>query len=133
MIEDFLLSVIAHVDNPKLFANTTVKIGSLDATGKAIAVRMIPSGRGERYFEGSTKKVNFQFLTKSKNQLEAINGLEKITDKLSDVRNDGIPSLTGKFALLSCDIYTTLNMVEKTNSNEYIYTALFTAELEGGD
>ena len=131
MIEDFLLSVIDHVDTPKLFA--TVKIGSLDATGKAIAVRMIPSGRGERYFEGSTKKVNFQFLTKSKNQLEAINGLEKIADKLSDVRNDGIPSLTGKFALLSCDIYTTLNLVEKTNTNEYIYTALFTAELEGGN
>ena len=131
MIEDFLLSVIDHVDTPKLFA--AVKIGSLDATGKAIAVRMIPSGRGERYFEGSTKKVNFQFLTKSKNQLEAISGLEKIADKLSDVRNDGIPSLTGKFALLSCDIYTTLNLVEKTNTNEYIYTALFTAELEGGN
>jgi hypothetical protein len=130
MIEDFLLSIIAHVNTPPLFAPVT--IGTLQATEKAIAVRMIPSERGERYHNGSTKKANFQFLTKSKNQLEAINGLESIANKLTDVRNDGIPSLTGKFTLISCDIYTTLNMVEKTNVNEYIYTALFTAELEGG-
>jgi hypothetical protein len=131
VIEDFLLSVIAHVNTPALFAVT--KIGSLDATEKAISVRIVPSGRGERYLVGGTNKVNFQFLTKSKNQLQAISGLEQIADKLSDVRNEGIPSLTGKFTLISCDIYTTLNMVEKTATNEYIYTALFSAELEGGN
>lgn len=128
MIVDFLEAVKAYINKP-LPVNAPIKFGGLDITETGVAIRIIPSGAGERYFEGRTDLVNFQILVKLKGQAETINKISVIAGKLTQVERGEIPFPGGQYEILSCDVYTPPNEVERTKEG-YIWTALFSAEIE---
>lgn len=129
MIVDFLEAIKAYINDP-LPVHNPIKFGGLDIEETGVAIRIIPVGPGERYFEGRTDLVNFQVLTKFGSQGEAINKVSSIAEKLTQVKRGQIPFPGGVYEILNCDVYTAPNEVEKNAKNQYLWTALFTAEIE---
>ncbi|PGD68341.1 minor capsid protein, partial [Bacillus pseudomycoides] len=107
-------------------------IGANDTPRKSIAIRMIPSAPGEQYFEGEIINKQIQILAKSSNQLEVNNTVEFITRELNNVHRRVFNAIDGSYTLRRLNVYVEPNFVEKTAANEFIYTALFSAELEIG-
>ncbi|MDM5436165.1 minor capsid protein [Bacillus hominis] len=107
-------------------------IGTNNKPKKSIAVRMIPSAPGEQYFEGEIINKQFQVLVKSDNQLEVNNTTEAIARELNNVHRRSFNAIDGSYTLRRLNVYVEPNFVEKTAANEFIYTTLFSAELEIG-
>ncbi|MBO1628193.1 phage tail terminator protein [Bacillus arachidis] len=107
-------------------------IGINNTPKKSIAVRMIPSAPGEQYYEGEIINKQFQVLVKSDNQLEVTNSIESITRELNNVHRRVFNAIDDSYTLRRLNVYVEPNFVEKTTANEYIYTALFSVELEIG-
>ncbi|UNP84826.1 minor capsid protein [Bacillus mycoides] len=107
-------------------------IGANNKQKKSIAVRMIPSAPGEQYFEGEIKNKQFQILVKSENQLEVITSIEAIAEALNNVHRCVFNAIDSSYTLIRLNVYVEPNFVEKTAANEWIYTALFSVELEKG-
>ncbi len=129
-------SVIKHLTTnlPKDIMFAPVKadmldIGTNNKPKKSIAVRMIPSAPGEQYFEGEIINKQFQVLVKSDNQLEVNNTTEAIARELNNVHRRVFNAVDGSYTLMRLNVYVEPNFVEKTAANEYIYTAIFKAEL----
>lgn len=93
---------------------------------------MIPSASGEQYYEGEIINKQIQILAKSSNQLEANNTMELITRELNNVHRRVFHALDGSYTLRRLNVYVEPNFVEKTTANEWIFTALFSVELELG-
>ena len=125
----FLDSIIAHLNAPTVI-HEPIKVGMLDIDEEGIAIRLIPSSPGERYVDGRSDMLQFQVYTKFQDQLEAISKMTEITNKLTYVNRGAIDTVGGDFTILTCDVYTSPNFVEKTDNMEYIYTALFQSEIE---
>lgn len=63
-----------------------VVIGKLSTNPRSIAFRLMPSAPGDRFFTGDRMRgVQFQVLTKSPDQLQAMNTLESISDSLEEL------------------------------------------------
>lgn len=107
-------------------------IGLNNAPRKSIAIRMIPSVPGAQYFDGEIINKQFQILLKSENQLEANTSIEAIARELNNVHRRKFYAVDNSYTLRRLNIYVEPNFVDKIASNEYIYTALFVAELELG-
>ncbi|MED1302909.1 minor capsid protein [Bacillus thuringiensis] len=107
-------------------------IGTNNTPKKSIAIRMTPSAPGEQYFEGEIINKQFQVLVKSDNQLEVNNTIEAITRELNNVHRRVFNAIDGSYTLRRLNVYVEPNFVEKTAANEWIYTALFSTELETG-
>lgn len=107
-------------------------IGVNDAPRKSIAIRMIPSALGEQYYAGEIINKQIQILAKSSNQLEVNNTMEFIARELNNVHRRGFHALDDSYTLRRLNVYVESNFIEKTAANEWIYTALFSAELEIG-
>ncbi|MDM5191132.1 minor capsid protein [Bacillus hominis] len=107
-------------------------IGTNNKPKKSIAMRMTPSAPGEQYFEGEIIKKQFQVLVKSDNQLEVNNTIEAIVRELNNVHRRVFYAIDGSYTLRRLNVYVEPNFVEKTAANEWIYTALFSVELEKG-
>ncbi|PEJ39993.1 phage tail terminator protein [Bacillus pseudomycoides] len=107
-------------------------IGVNDTPRKSIAIRMIPSALGEQYYEGEIINKQIQILAKSSNQLEVNNTMEFITRELNNVHMRVFNAIDDSYTLRRLNVYVEPNFIEKTAANEYIYTALFSAELEIG-
>lgn len=107
-------------------------IGTNNTPKKSIAIRMIPSALGEQYFEGEIINKQFQVLVKSDNQLEVNNTTEAIARELNNVHRRVFNAIDGSYTLMRLNVYVEPNFVEKTAANEWIYTALFSTELETG-
>ncbi|PGA90901.1 minor capsid protein [Bacillus pseudomycoides] len=118
-----------------LFAPVKVDIldiGTNNTTKKSIAIRMIPSALGDQYFDGELLNKQFQILAKSSNQLEVNNTVEFITRELNNVHRRAFNAIDDSYTLRRLNVYVEPSFVEKTAANEFIYTALFSAELEIG-
>ncbi|PEP88565.1 phage tail terminator protein [Bacillus pseudomycoides] len=107
-------------------------IGANNIPKKSIAIRMTPSALGEQYFEGEIINKQFQLLVKSDNQLETTNAIEAMTRELNNVQRRTFNAVDNSYTLRRLNVYVEPSFVEKTAANEYIYTALFSAELEIG-
>ncbi|MCI0767427.1 minor capsid protein [Bacillus sp. TL12] len=135
LIESVKKHLIATLPPSILFAPIKVDlldIGVNDTPRKSIAIRMIPSAPGEQYYESEIINKQIQILAKSSNQLEANNTVEFITRELNNVHRRVFNAIDGSYTLRRLNVYVEPNFVEKTAANEYIYTALFTTELEIG-
>lgn len=108
---------------------SVIRQDMLDKTSDSIAIRVVPSPPGETFLIGSTHQLQFQILTKSKQQEKAINSIEQISYKLDRLYNQGIVSLDNSFTFISCEVYVQPAFVEKNAADEYVYTALFRAEI----
>lgn len=135
LIESVKKHLIATLPPGILFAPIKadlLDIGVNDTPRKSIAIRMIPSALGEQYYEGEIINKQIQILAKSSNQLEANNTMEFITRELNNVHRRVFNALDGSYTLRRLNVYVEPNFVEKTVVNEWIYTALFSTELEIG-
>ena len=135
LIESVKKHLIATLPPGILFAPIKadlLDIGVNDTPRKSIAIRMIPSAPGEQYYEGEIINKQIQILAKSSNQLEVNNTMEFITRELNNVHRRVFHALDGSYTLRRLNVYVEPNFVEKTSANEWIYTALFSVELEVG-
>ncbi|MGG3958421.1 minor capsid protein [Bhargavaea massiliensis] len=115
--------------NVKLNAN--IQVGILSQDPKAVAIRLLPNTLREAYMDkGRTYRLSFQVLVKDKDQPEAIRVINEITEFLDLLTNDDILLSDNCYRFIACEVYTMPNFVEKTEHDEYIYTALFNAEYE---
>lgn len=127
---DFLDRLIDYIE---LNLDVSIKVGRLDRSTASIAIRPTPSSISGRFMDqGKIREYSFQILTKNPNQQAAASKLEDMASLLEGLDGKEVKSNNNSFKLIKCEVYTLPNFVEVTDHDEYIYTALFTAELQGG-
>jgi len=125
-MKNFLIALANHIES-EVATMARVDIGILPTTVKGLAIRQGPAPQGARYMNRSgIKNVMVQVLGKSTVQGEVIDQMDLITQALD--LSSGELTVTG-YDFIKCEVYTEPNFVEVTSNKEYIYTALFRAEL----
>ncbi|WP_161491008.1 minor capsid protein [Anoxybacillus sp. UARK-01] len=126
---DFLARVKDYLAaNIELNAPITTPILSVDSS--SIAIRQTPSSINSRYVEGKITNFSFQVLVKDTSHVKAYNTIQAVFKALDGLPKGSITSYDGSFSFIKCECTTLPNFVEKTDKNEYIYTAIFQSELE---
>lgn len=126
---DFIARIKDYLtNNVSLSAPITTPLLSVDP--KSIAIRQTPSSMNSRYVDGKTLNFSFQLLVKDNSNLTAYNTIQAIFMALDGLPKGSINSNDDSFIFIKCECSTLPNFVEKTDKNEFIYTALFRAELE---
>lgn len=111
--------------------NTTVSVGILPSSPNSICIRLSPGTSRTLYLDkGRVYQTSFQVLVKNESQREAIRLIYEITNHLDQLIAGDLSLSDDKYHFIQCEVYTLPNFVEKTEANEYIYTALFNAEYE---
>lgn len=129
---DFLDRLIDYIES-SVDLGPTIRVGKLSLEGSSISIRPTPSSMVDRYVDkDKTREYSFQVLMKDPNQFKVISKLDEITSLLDGIGHREITSNNNSFKLVKCEVYTLPNYVEETEHEEYIYTALFRAELQGG-
>lgn len=129
---DFLERLIDYIED-SLSLKDAIKVGKLGPETESIAIVPTPSSMVNRFMDKERlREYSFQVLTKNRNQIEASKVLKDITGLLDGINDDEIKSNNNSFRLIKCEVYVLPNYVEMTNHKEYIYTAMFTAEIQGG-
>lgn len=129
---DFLDRVKEYIEQ-NVTLNAPIVFGLLDTAPSSIAIRQIPSLVNDRYVDNEkTFTFAFQVLVKDADHLTAHNTIQSIFSVLDGLGKDVIPSQDGSYVFVKCECYTLPNFVEKTDKDEYIYTAIFYAELAKG-
>lgn len=129
---DFLDKTIDYIEL-NIPRASKVKVGKLSTEPSGVAIRQTPSTVTSRYVNsGAIREFAFQILVKDTDQLQAIKLLNEITSILDGLKNEDIVSSDNSFKFINCKVSTLPNYVEETDKKEFIYTALFIAELEGG-
>jgi beta-glucosidase/6-phospho-beta-glucosidase/beta-galactosidase len=126
LLDKIIDAIEANVD-----LNALIKVGILINEPSAVCVRLIPSNSRIAYMDnGRVYQMSFQVLVKDPNEQEAIRVLDEITYFIDRLTHDDITLTDSRFQFIQCNVYTMPNFVEKTEHDEYIYTALFNAEYE---
>lgn len=111
--------------------NANIQVGILSKDPKAVAIRLLPNTLRDAYMDkGRSYRISFQILVKDKEQPEAIRVINDITEFLDSLTSEDIQLSDNRYKFIVCEVYTMPNFVEKTEHDEYIYTALFNAEYE---
>lgn len=123
-MQQFIESLIEHLkSNVTLY--TSISPQGLSGNSESISITLMPSARGEQFQDKSRiRNRTFQILTKSEDNLKALNAIDAICEALDDKSF----VITG-WKLVSCEVYSEPSWLEKTERNEYIYTAAFAAEI----
>src|SRR5690554_6355483 len=131
---DFLDRVKEYLET-ELSLPYPIIVGVLGAESPSIAIRQAPSAVIDRYADrGKTFEFSFQVLMKDKGrkQINVIDTMSRIFDLLDGLPSGSITSNDGSFNFVTCECSTLPNFVEKTDHNEYIYTNIYTTDLEKG-
>lgn len=129
---DFLDRLIDYIES-NISLDSVLRVGKLSLDSKSISIRPTPSSMVDRYVDkDKIREYSFQILMKDPNQFKVINKLDEITNLLDGIDHREIISNNNSFKLIKCEVYTLPNYVEETEHEEYIYTAMFRAELQGG-
>lgn len=127
---DFLDRLKDHI-TANIVLNAPLKIGLLEPKGSAAAMRTVSSGVKARYLNGDTVYgMGVQILIQDADQKEAVKVLDNITHFIDRLTKDSITSLDGSFDFLSASVSVLPNFVQKTENDEYVYTAIYVAEIE---
>lgn len=126
---DFIDRTLDYLEgNLDLFARFTVDF--MPEKNKSLTIRRTPSAPSARFMDGSRDDViSFQILVKHPRQTEAIKTLQDIIDTLESLEEGTIQSVNGSFDFINCDLYTNMTLVERDERKNFIYTALFNANL----
>ncbi|CRT54028.1 hypothetical protein [Streptococcus equi] len=118
---DYLIEKVKEVSGEKPILGI---FGSSDV----VAIIPMAGNFDDRALDGSKIRVfAFQVLTKNKKQQEAFLTTENLVNGLDGLSNE--PFVGGYLIKMECT--TTTNFVEKDSDKNYLYTALFRAELGG--
>lgn len=123
---DLLIRVKEYIET-----NLNMKVVSplLNDDPESIAIRQTPSSSLERYIEGKNYEISFQILIKNKSNISSYNTANAIFMLLDDVDPTNIVSNDGSFSLIKCECTTLPNFVERYDTGEVVYTAIFSAEI----
>jgi ABC-type uncharacterized transport system fused permease/ATPase subunit len=111
--------------------NANIQVGILSQDPKAVTIRLLPNTLRDAYMDkGRAYRISFQVLVKDTDQPEAIRVINDITEFLDSLTSEDIQLSDNRYKFITCEVYTMPNFVEKTEHDEYIYTALFNAEYE---
>jgi Bacteriophage minor capsid protein len=109
--------------------NANIQVGILSQDPKAVTIRLLPNTLRDAYMDkGRSYRISFQVLVKDTDQPEAIRVINDITEFLDSLTSEDIQLSDNRYKFIVCEVYTMPNFVEKTEHDEYIYTALFNAE-----
>ena len=124
-----LLDRIIDAVTANVQLNANITVGVLSKKTKSVAIRLLPNTMRNAYMDkGRTYRLSFQVLVKDKDHQEAIRVINEITEFLDSLTNEDIQLSDSRYKFIVCEVYTMPNFVEKTEHDEYIYTALFNAE-----
>ncbi|PEV02211.1 minor capsid protein [Bacillus thuringiensis] len=127
---DFIFRLVEFLPT-KVTLNAPLSVGLLTDKASSISIRQTPSSTNNRYLnKDKIELFSFQISVKDTDHKKTINTIQSIADVLDDLESDDIKSNDDSFYFIDCSTYVSPNFVEKTDHNEYIYTALFNAELE---
>lgn len=118
---DYLIEKVREVSGEKPI------LGILGSSDVVAIIPMAGSFDNRALDESKIRVFAFQVLTKSKKQQEAFSIMENLVNGLDGLSNE---SFTGGY-LIKLECTTTTNFVEKDSDKNYLYTALFRAELGG--
>lgn len=128
---DFLDRLIDFIEE-KISLNASFTIGKLSSETSSISIRPTPSSIREDFLDrGNIHDYSFQILCKDRDQMLVIKIMNEITSLLHGLNNKAIKSNNNSFTFINCKVYVLPNYLQETE-REYIYTAMFTAEIEGG-
>lgn len=114
--------------NAGLTLYAPISLNGLTSKTESISLRSIPTNAdGIAYDKKKSRLDMFQIMTKSINQKTAMNTIELIAELLNNADFEDADS-----NMIYCEIYSEPSFLEKTNSNEYIFTSVFFAEIEKG-
>lgn len=103
---------------------TTFKIDVMDEKNEALTLRRYQSSPSQRFMDGTRDDfIGLQVLVKSKDQKLAIDTIEAITEYLEKLKS--LTSSDGSYKFSTCDIYIHPLLVERTDSNAYLYQTSF--------
>ncbi|WP_199425758.1 minor capsid protein [Thermaerobacillus caldiproteolyticus] len=126
-----LLDKLIDVIEANVQLNANIKVGILSQDPKAVTIRLLPNTLRAAYMDkGRAYRFSFQILVKDTDQMEAIRVINDITEFLDSLTSEDITLSDNRYKFIVCEVYTMPNFVEKTEHDEYIYTALFNAEYE---
>ncbi|WJQ02859.1 minor capsid protein [Geobacillus stearothermophilus] len=109
--------------------NAPIQVGILSQSPKAVCFRLTPGSFRDVYLNhGRVYQLSFQILVKDDQQSEAIRVIHDVVNVLDRLTEKDIVLSNDRF--IRCEVYTLPSFVEKTEHDEYIYTALFNAEYE---
>lgn len=129
---DFLDRLMDFIEE-HVTLNAELKSGKLDEEEHAITIMPTPSSMGARFMDkGKTHEYSFQVLAKDPDQVAVRRILYEITSLLDGLSNSAIKSENDSYIFVKSEVYVLPHYVETTDQGNYIYTAMFTAELEGG-
>lgn len=127
---DFIFKLVEYLPT-KVTLNAPLTVGLLTDKASSISIRQTPSSPNSRYLSRDKIEIfSFQISVKDTDHKKAINTIQSIADSLDALESDAIKSNDGSFHFIDCVTYVSPNFVEKTDHNEYIYTALFNAQIE---
>ena len=107
---------------------TGLSVSLAQKTENSILLRIIPGAPIDAdLVEGQTWDFSFQILTKHDNQLLAYSQAEQIKDLLHGLSYATFESDSHHLIRMECT--TTPNWVETNGRQQYLYTALFSAEI----
>lgn len=115
----------------KLTLYAPIAMSGLDSAPNSISIYSMPTPSGERFYDDERpRQVMFQILTKHKEQTMAMNTLEDIANALERCSFN-----VAGYQMESCEVYAEPAYLEKTEKNEYIFTAAFNAVIRktGGE
>jgi hypothetical protein len=111
--------------------NAPLKVGLLEPRSSAAAIRTVSSGIVTRYLNGDTiYHYAFQLLIQDADQERAVNILDDITDYLDGLTKDSVISCNDSFNFITSNVSVLPNLVQKTENDEYVYTAIYAAQIE---
>lgn len=105
-------------------------VNGLLGKGSSVAIRLTPGSINTRFIQGFNANVNFQILVQDKNHIKTVKVVEDIFRALEGLSKNDLVSSDNSFKLVSLKCTTLPNFVEKTEKGLFVYTALFSAEIE---
>jgi hypothetical protein len=119
-----LIDDIANHLESSLSLFTTFKIDVLSKEDNALTLRRYQSGSSLWFFDDTRDDtLGIQVLSRNLNQSTAVNTLETIVNFLVNLKANGLPN-DGSYEFISCNVYINPVIVEKTDRNAYLYSAL---------
>ena len=102
-----------------------ISMNGLSVDPESICLRVMPSATGEAYYNGThIRVVQFQILTKSKNQATAAQAVESFYDFLYQKRF----TVTG-YRIITLSPISEPSYLERLTTGEYIFTSTYRAEI----
>lgn len=127
---DFLPKIMDAIES-NIDLNAPLKVGLLEPASSAAAIRTVSSGIVTRYLNGDTiYHIAFQLLIQDADQQRAVNILDDITDFLDGLTKDNVISGNDSFTFITSNVSVLPNLVQKTENDEYVYTAIYAAQIE---